>query len=73
MNAKSLIEKYLEKTRISARLAEESCKFMLGGDTHGNLYNPPYHITIDHDIGCHLFDVDGNYYLVRDESPAFLD
>jgi glutamate-1-semialdehyde 2,1-aminomutase len=63
MKAESLVEKYLEKTPTSARLAEDARKFMPGGDTHGHFYNPPYHITIDHGEGCHLFDVDGNQYL----------
>ncbi len=63
MNGEQLLEKYLEKTKTSAKLAQEARRVMPGGDTHGHFYNPPYHITIDHGNGCYLYDVDGNAYI----------
>jgi glutamate-1-semialdehyde 2,1-aminomutase len=63
MNGEQLLEKYLGKTKTSAKLAEEARSVMPGGDTHGHFYNPPYHITIDYGNGCYLYDVDGNEYI----------
>ncbi|MFC1863164.1 aspartate aminotransferase family protein [Thermodesulfobacteriota bacterium] len=63
MTSEQMLNKYLDNTQTSAKLAEEARNFMPGGDTHGHFYNPPYHITIEHGKGCYLFDVDGNRYI----------
>lgn len=63
MEMVQLEEKYLRKTPTSARLAEQACRFMPGGDTHGHFFNPPYHTVIRGGEGCHLLDVDGNRYI----------
>lgn len=59
----TLIKKYLEKTEISAELAQKARKFIPGGDSHGPSYHPPYHLTYTHGEGSYIYDVDGNRYL----------
>ena len=63
MSAEQLEKKYLEKTSVSAGLAQQARQYMPGGDTHGHFYNPPYYTTIERGNGCYLYDVDGNRYI----------
>ena len=59
----TLINKYLENTKISASLAQKARKFIPGGDSHGPSYHSPYHLTYTHGEGSYIYDVDGNRYI----------
>jgi glutamate-1-semialdehyde 2,1-aminomutase len=55
-------ERYAARRKESARLYEEACKSLPGGNTRSVLYFDPFPIMFARGAGCRLWDVDGFEY-----------
>jgi glutamate-1-semialdehyde 2,1-aminomutase len=58
-----ITQRYLDRTKKSARHNENAKKCMPGGDTRSIGFFNPYPFFVDKGQGFHLYDVDGNQYV----------
>ena len=56
-------ERYKLRTPASARLFEESRRYLPGGDSRSTLFYPPYPAVFERGEGCRVVDLDGNRLL----------
>ncbi len=56
-------ERYKLRTPASARLFEESRRYLPGGDSRSTLFYPPYPAAFERGEGCWVVDLDGNRLL----------
>jgi glutamate-1-semialdehyde 2,1-aminomutase len=59
----TILERYLERTRESARLNEEARRSLPGGDTRSTAWFAPYPPFAAEGRGPHFTDADGNRYV----------
>lgn len=59
----AIVQAYCEKTRTSAKLAEEARRSIAGGVTHDSRYLEPHGIYVERAAGSRKWDVDGNEYV----------
>lgn len=57
------VETYRRRTPTSAALAEESRRWLPGGDSRATLHHEPYPLFLDRSDADRVFDVDGNEYV----------
>jgi glutamate-1-semialdehyde 2,1-aminomutase len=56
-------ERYAARQRESARVYDEACKSLPGGNTRSVLFFDPFPLMFQRGQGCRLWDVDGHEYI----------